>query len=202
MTSATNHGSWEEYLPDADTYFNPAFAPFIRNRSIRFCRRLSDGKDFNEVRDQIMPTDDIVTVSAVPYEHDPSKWIIVSVSTNGMCAWPGGRFLFTVEGHEGDLADLTGKLIDAGGAVTDAPYVPTVPYAVSRAQALVALFEAGILADVEALVASHPYEVLRIWWANAQQFERNNPYLNALAVELGLTDEQVDNLFITAETRV
>ncbi|QFR32377.1 hypothetical protein [Ancylobacter sp. TS-1] len=82
------------------------------------------------------------------------------------------------------------------------PPVPGVPASVTRAQALVALHEAGLLPAVEAAVEAHTYEVLRIWWRNALSFERANPYLNALADELELSAEDVDSLFLAAATRL
>lgn len=82
------------------------------------------------------------------------------------------------------------------------PGPPVVPASVTRAQALVALHEAGLLPAVEAAVEAHSYEVLRIWWRNALSFERANPYLNALAGELELTDADIDGLFIAASTRL
>ncbi|CAA0128765.1 Uncharacterised protein [Starkeya nomas] len=100
--------------------------------------------------------------------------------------------------------DVYARLLD-GEAGPIAPYVappPVVPYSVTRAQARVALFEAGLLAQVDAAVAAHPYELVRIWWADALNIERNHPYLVAMAVELELTEQQVDQLFITAATRV
>ncbi|CAA0129345.1 Uncharacterised protein [Starkeya nomas] len=101
-------------------------------------------------------------------------------------------------------ADVYTRLLD-GEAGPIAPYAappPTVPASVTRAQARVALFEAGLLAQVDAAVAAHPYELVRIWWADALNIERNHPYLVAMAVELELTEQQVDQLFITAATRV
>lgn len=79
---------------------------------------------------------------------------------------------------------------------------PIVPSSVTRAQAMVALYEAGLLATVEAAVAAHPYEVVRIWWANALQIERGNAYLAGVAEELGLTEAQIDALFVAASTRL
>ncbi|WGD31647.1 hypothetical protein AncyloWKF20_07465 [Ancylobacter sp. WKF20] len=86
--------------------------------------------------------------------------------------------------------------------ITIRPRPATVPQAVTRAQALIALYEAGMLEAVEAAVAAHPYAPVRLWWNNALNFERTNPYLTALAVEVGLTDENVDRLFVSASTRI
>ncbi|MDF2984296.1 MAG: hypothetical protein K0Q69_4068 [Devosia sp.] len=73
-----------------------------------------------------------------------------------------------------------------------------VPVSVTRAQAKIALYNAGLLANAEALVANHPYPPVRIWYSDASVWERTNPYVNSLATELGLSDEQVDDLFVVA----
>lgn len=73
-----------------------------------------------------------------------------------------------------------------------------VPTSVTRAQALMALYNAGKLEDLEAIIAAHPYRPVRIWFENANEWLRANPYVNLLGPELGLTDEGIDNLFIEA----
>ena len=75
------------------------------------------------------------------------------------------------------------------------------PLSVTPAQAKIALFEAELLDQVEALVADYPYRPVSIWWTSALAFERGHAYINALALELDLSDEQVDALFITAARR-
>jgi hypothetical protein len=75
---------------------------------------------------------------------------------------------------------------------------PAVPESVTPAQAKIVLFEAGLLDDVEQMIKSHQYRPVRIWWENAVQFDRGNPYLEAMGLEIGLTDEQMDAMFIAA----
>lgn len=94
--------------------------------------------------------------------------------------------------------------------IPEAPEEPVVPEApeepeptpaelrVSKAQALMALYNAGVLDDLEAIIAAHPYRPVRIWFENANEWLRTNPYVNLLGPELGLTDEGIDNLFIEA----
>lgn len=83
--------------------------------------------------------------------------------------------------------------------LVDAPPTPVVvPASVTPAQAKLALYQAGKLADVEAAVAAHPYEPVRIYFNNALQWERDNPYIMGLAQQLSWTETQVDALFIAA----
>ena len=73
---------------------------------------------------------------------------------------------------------------------------------VSRMQAIIAMRRAGVLAEVEAIVAAagaQDPEVLDAW-NNAIEFQRNSPLiaaLNALRQE-PMTAEELDTLFTTA----
>lgn len=74
-----------------------------------------------------------------------------------------------------------------------------VPFKVSRFQAKAALFQAGLLDQVEALMASPDTSAIyKLAWVEAQDFERRSPTVNALGAALGITSEQMDQLFITA----
>lgn len=98
------------------------------------------------------------------------------------------------------------------GEVTRRPYTPEEEAAadaraiaafranavVSRFQARAALHGAGLLSAVEAAVANAD-PITQLAWADALEFRRNSPTIAALAGIVGLTDEQIDNLFIAAE---
>lgn len=74
-----------------------------------------------------------------------------------------------------------------------------VPQVVSRFQARAALHMAGLLDDVEAMMALPETPVLaKLAWADAQEFKRNSPSLLGIAGALGLTEQQIDDLFTTA----
>ncbi len=85
--------------------------------------------------------------------------------------------------------------------VEDIPPEPEyVPDSITPAQAKTELFERGLLATAEAAIAAHPYELVRIYWHSASQWDRNNAYVIAYAYELGLQD-QLDDFFIAASKR-
>lgn len=100
----------------------------------------------------------------------------------------------------GKLVDMTREekdalLADQKAALDEqAAYVPprVTPY-----QARKALSDAGIRQQVEAAVAASPLEVQDAW-EYATTVERNSPMIAALAAGLGLTDNQVDELFRSA----
>lgn len=78
------------------------------------------------------------------------------------------------------------------------PVPATVPERVTRAQAKIQLYRAGLLEQVETEVQAAGGETL-LWYIEAATWERQNPHVLTLASRLGLTDEQVDQLFIDAE---
>ena len=69
---------------------------------------------------------------------------------------------------------------------------------VTRFQARAALHQAGLLADVEAAVAASDDPTVKLAWAESIEFPRGSPTIAALAVAIGLTDAEVDALFIAA----
>lgn len=116
---------------------------------------------------------------------------------------PGDAQPITDAVHQALLAAQTvGKLIDPdvdGFPVAVDPPPPGPPTVVSRFQARAALHLAGLLAQVEALMAAPETDPLaRLAWTDAQEFRRTSPTLLAMASALSLTDEQLDQLFITA----
>lgn len=85
---------------------------------------------------------------------------------------------------------------------TPEPYTPpppVVPQTVTRFQALATLAAGGWLDVVHTYIDTLPRSnVQRLAFENAADWERSSPTLNALATMLGLTDAQVDELFIAA----
>lgn len=67
----------------------------------------------------------------------------------------------------------------------------------SRFQAKAALHLAGLLPQVEATIANAD-PLTQLAWAEAVEYSRHSPAILALAGVLGLTDEQVDDLFRVA----
>jgi hypothetical protein len=82
------------------------------------------------------------------------------------------------------------------------PYVappPPIPATVTRFQALAVLAAGGYLGTIRTYINTLDVNnIQRLAWENAVEWERTSPTLNALAVMLGLTSAQVDELFIAA----
>lgn len=68
---------------------------------------------------------------------------------------------------------------------------------ISRRQAELVLFRAGLLTEVNEAVRASSIEV-QISWNRASQFKRDDPMINGLAKKLGWPDSKVDQLFYVA----
>lgn len=84
----------------------------------------------------------------------------------------------------------------------DPPPVPVIA-SVTMRQARLALLQQGLLTQVNNAVASMPGvqgDAVRIEWEFSSTVERNRPLVQSLSVSLGLTSQQLDDLFALAAT--
>ena len=86
----------------------------------------------------------------------------------------------------------------AWGAPAEYAAPPLTVTEVTAAQAKLAFDAAGLLDDVEAMIAAHPVRAVRIWFADANVWERSHPYVSALGAEMSLDDTTIDALFAAA----
>lgn len=96
---------------------------------------------------------------------------------------------------------LTGRVTE----LPDSPAEPQedirVPARVLMHRARLALLDAGLLGSVEAALAQLPQPARRraqIEWEFSPTLDRNHGLVPAVATALGLTDAQIDNLFLGA----
>ncbi len=84
----------------------------------------------------------------------------------------------------------------------DDQLVITPPQTVTPRQAKIALLQAGLLDEIETVIASIPDETTRriaqVEWEYAQEFRRDWQLLNQLAEQAGISQDQIDELFIAA----
>jgi AraC-like DNA-binding protein len=93
---------------------------------------------------------------------------------------------------------VTGEITEHPDAPAT-PQPPQIPQVVSRFQARAALHLAGLLDDVEAMMALPETPALaKLAWADAQEFKRNSPTVLAMSSALGMTEAQLDDLFTAA----
>lgn len=111
---------------------------------------------------------------------------------------------------DGALPDITlGKMQRNGDQlVTLADVLPehaaairaeSIPKEVDMTQARLALFDLGLLDDVEAYIDTNFTEREKIFWRTKRTIRRDNELVEKTRVGLGLTQEQMDNLFIAAK---
>ena len=98
--------------------------------------------------------------------------------------------------------DYTGSVPDADPASwrwngTAIVAVTPVPVSITPRQCRLILSQQGLLAGIEQTIAGMD-EATRITWEYALEFRRDDPLLNALGANLGLTDTQIDQFFIAA----
>ncbi len=82
-----------------------------------------------------------------------------------------------------------------------APPAPEVPQSVTMRQARLVLLGAGLLSGVDAAIAAMPEpdkSVAQITWEFAQTVDRDFGMVPQLAAALGMTEAQIDDLFIAA----
>lgn len=76
-----------------------------------------------------------------------------------------------------------------------------VPATISAAQGCIILEEDGFLPEVKAIIAQMPMSV-QIWFERANDWERVSPYVAALALELNLSEDVIDEMFRRAKRRL
>lgn len=85
--------------------------------------------------------------------------------------------------------------------VTDGVLSVAVPQSVTMRQARLALLGAGLLASVDAAIAGMPEPdktIAQITWEFAATVDRQYGMVPQLATALGMTETQIDDLFIAA----
>ena len=81
--------------------------------------------------------------------------------------------------------------------LTRAAQPTPVPQSVTMRQACIQLEIAGLLDDVEAIVATLP-RIYQIEWQRASNVLRDNLLVEMVRQQQGMTSEQIDALFIAA----
>ena len=83
------------------------------------------------------------------------------------------------------------------------PLPPAVPQQVSRAQGKAVLIQTGLWQQVLNFVEAIPDPMQRalaeVALHDTQNWQRNSPFLNTAAAALGITQAQMDELFIAAD---
>lgn len=116
--------------------------------------------------------------------------------------------LLTAKGHyeqQWEIVELFSTQVEKDAAIAadiEAKRKASVPASVTRRQAKQVLLLNGLLANVQPAIDAIPdaaqRAMIQIEWDDSQVFDRDRPALIALGSALGLSDIQLDNLFIEA----
>jgi len=114
---------------------------------------------------------------------------------------PVGRFHPSLEWVECGAGVRAGwKYSDGEFSEPEAPEAH-IPQSVSMRQARLAMLSAGILDAVESMIAAMEGDAgkaARIDWEFAKDVRRDWPLVAELGAQLGMTEDQIDELFIAA----
>lgn len=95
-----------------------------------------------------------------------------------------------------------GNLIIESGPLAEPEPVNLIPQSISRAQGKTVLIMNGMWGGVEQFVATIPDPIERalaeVALHDTQEWRRESQFLTAAAAALGLSNEQLDALFVTA----
>lgn len=75
-----------------------------------------------------------------------------------------------------------------------------IVYEVSDLQIRLALIQAGLFDAVEAWVNASTDKAIHVWWDRALRFQRDNPMVLQAAQALGVSDDQLNQLWLLAAT--
>jgi len=95
------------------------------------------------------------------------------------------------------------RLTEAGIVVTEPPVVEPqepvvyIPTQVTMRQARLALHAEGLLTGINSAIEQMG-EAAKIEWEYAPYVQRDNPLIAMVQQAYGMTDEQIDNLFVSA----
>lgn len=90
------------------------------------------------------------------------------------------------------------KTIAAYVKPKEPPEVVYVPTSITQRQCRLMLHKMGKYKEVVTFIENSEDDEIKIEWEYASTIERNNPLVSTLGEQLGLTKEQLDNLFVEA----
>jgi hypothetical protein len=71
-----------------------------------------------------------------------------------------------------------------------------VPESITKYQAKMALLEIGLFEQIETYVRDSNDAALQISWYDAENFYRNNSFIESVGLAFNLSSDQIDDLFI------
>lgn len=112
---------------------------------------------------------------------------------------PNGDIYYLYADSEVPKEDWVEVEDDDESLVPDFNFVPPVivPSSITMRQARLILLQYGLLDDIEAIIQTQG-RAAQIEWEYAQEVHRTHPLLQLLQSAQGLTNEQIDSMFLEA----
>ena len=150
---------------------------------------LPQGYDFGKENTLIFPTPKPETTQLQQAVRDGVE---LDANGNTIQKWKVEDMFSDYTNDEGVLVTK----LEQEEAYIQAEFKKTVPDVISMRQARLALLGAGLLATVESAIANGTDEAMKIEWEYATEVRRDWESLNVLATALGMSELDIDNLFI------
>lgn len=133
----------------------------------------------------------------------------VIVDVDGTGEYYGDGVILWDERVRGDMGNIVlGKMVLLNGTLREenevleshanAIYSKTVPQEVPITAACEALINAGLYGAVDEYINTLSL-VDKVWWGRTDVIHRQFPLVSQVQAQLGLTDQQIDQLFVAAE---
>lgn len=129
---------------------------------------------------------------------DPTTFTEQEIADAGYIAVPDAPVITNTQVMVWNSTNLTWDVRDKTLEELYQEYVSMVPRSVTMRQARLALYQAGLLEQVDTIVAAMPESAVKIEWEYAQTVDMDSSLVQGLAAQLQLTEQQLFDLFVTA----
>jgi len=106
-----------------------------------------------------------------------------------------GNETYTLD-EDNFLVNVSQKVVEKTAEELEAEFKDTVPASLTMRQTRLALLGANLLETIETAIKNGTDEAMKIEWEYADVVRRDWDSLNAMASGLGMSERQLDNLFI------
>jgi hypothetical protein len=92
---------------------------------------------------------------------------------------------------------VTRKVVKKTAEELEAERQAMIPFTITPTQGRIRLKQMNLLEQVVLLVKNSADEELQIYWEYALSWDRDNTFVRQMAFELGMTEDDLDNFYLT-----